>query len=253
MNKILKKNEYKCVELHEETDGSRYISKRYSGHPAENLTSNTEYIYSALQFFHERFNEILDCPRPYDVDLEAYQVQMEYLPNLPSASRLTFNNLHLADQFFHKCYAIREGFGFLRTIRNSVVSTPQIEVLLDNGFPLSLGLKGDLRENLCFGGNRLILADIDSIALEPLGLSELLFYIELYASLKMLPKTFTQMLSPPMPIAFQYLDKAEAQQVTVAAQEILTLKMANIARPFRGIKHHVSQTCLNITIEKYYR
>jgi hypothetical protein len=252
MNKVLKKNDYKCVELHEKFDGSKYISKRYSGHSVGNLTSNTEYIYAALHFFYERFSEILDCPRPYTIDLERFQVQMEYLPDLPSANRLTFRTLHLADDFFHKCYAIREDFGFLRSIRNSVVTTSLIDGLLDEGFPLSLGLKGDLSENLCFGGKRLILADIDSLSLEPLGLSELLLHIELYASLRSLPRLAAQLMSPPIPVAFQYLDKSEAQQVIIAAQEILDLKMKSLTFPARVLKRLVSKKSLSLVVGKFY-
>jgi hypothetical protein len=54
MIKVLKQNEYKCVELHERSDGSQYVSKRYSGHAVEHQVSNTEYIYAALQFFSEK-------------------------------------------------------------------------------------------------------------------------------------------------------------------------------------------------------
>lgn len=238
---VLKQNEYKCVELISHGSGTPTITKRYSGHPKPDLDESTRYIYRSLDFFRESFSDILLSPRPLAMDLTCYQVEMEYLSELPNAKLLSLKTLNLANDFFHRCYAIDDDRGFLRTIHGSVTVTPAAQSLLDEGFPMRLGFKGDLGQNLCLEGNRLIFADIDSICLEPLGLSEVVLYAELFArihSFDNLSLLFRG--TPPVPVAFQYLDLKKREQLVNAAIERMSLYITGLPNIVQWLKRTIS-------------
>lgn len=252
MAKILKLNEYKCVELCHYEDSIPYITKRYSGHSEENLLDNTQYIYEALKFFHSEFSSIIQTPKPYALDLEKHQVEMEYLPGLPKANLLQLSNLRLADHFFNRCYEIRTDRGFLRSIKGSVVTTPKIALLLEKDFPSSLGFKADLRQNLCLSNESLILADIDSICLEPLGLSELELYGELLASTNFLPTVYSSIRGFPTPVVFKHLNKESAKTLIEATLELLSLRMNNLLSPSKKLKLKLSEQLLFNLHQNFY-
>lgn len=253
MAEILKQNEYKCVELCHYDDGKPYIVKRYSGHSEEHLLDNTQYIYDALKFFYREFSSILQTPSPYTICLSRHQVGMEYLPDLPKARLLNFSTLKLAAPFFQRCYEMNNDQGFLRSIRGSVITTPKISALLEMDFPLSLGFKGDLRQNLCLSNGKLILADIDSICLEPLGLSEIELYGELFAATNLFPTIHASIQGIPVPVTFNYLDKSKAAALIEAVFELLELRMKNLPSPIRKLKLMFAKYLFYKTHRKHYK
>lgn len=252
MAEILKQNEYKCVELCRHEDGKPYIVKRYSGHSEENLLDNTQYIHDALDFFYAEFSSILQAPKPHAINLEKHQVEMEYLPDLPTAKLLDFSTLKLADPFFRRCYEMNNDLGFLRSIKGSVAETPKISSLLDVEFPLSLGFKGDLRQNLCLSDGELILADIDSICLEPLGLSEIELYGELFSSTNCIPTILGAIKGFPTPVAFNYLNEDSASTLISAVMELLSIRMKPLTNQARKLKLFFANQLLEKVHRKFY-
>lgn len=241
----LKQNDYKCVELIQNPDREPRIVKRYSGHPEPNLLENTRYIYRALDFFYDAFKDILVSPRPISIDLNRHQVEMEYLPNLQSAKRLTLLTAIRADSFFDRCYEIVDNRGFLRTIHDSVILTPKLNKLLSDDFPVALGFKGDLRENLVSFDDSLILADINSICIEPLGLSELILHAELYASFNLFKTLSASMSGLPFPRAFFLLSKLQREQISHAAVEVVSSKMHQHLQLTRYVKCRIANYFLS--------
>lgn len=244
MNKILKQNEYKCVRLKQNTHGELFVSKSYSNQGKEQDIENTRYIDQALRFFYENFSDKVRVPRPISVDLDACEISMEYLPNLPTAKRLRLSELSIATPFFRACYQHRGDSGFLRGIDTSVIMTPGLKRMLEQGFPLSLGFKGDLSENLVIGDGELILADIDSICLEPLGLSELILYADQLASSKLYPAIRASLLPPRKPVAFEFIKPDQAEMLINATIEVLNNRMGDTSTLIKIIKLRTAKALL---------
>ncbi|NHN36714.1 hypothetical protein G8764_05345 [Pseudomaricurvus alcaniphilus] len=253
MNRILKQNAYKCVKLQTDEEGQRYVSKAYSNQGAEQDRKNTQYIDQALTFFYRNFSTYVRVPEPLAVDLAGCEIRMEYLPNLPLARLLRLSDLSLAKKFFEACYQHNTDADFLRGIEGSVIMTPGLQQLLDSNFPLALGFKGDLSENLVLGGDELILADIDSICLEPLGLSELILYAERFASIWLYPTLRSLLVAPPTPVAFQFLNKSQAQALIEATLEVLNDRMSHVRGPLKSIKRSLAGLMLNRTLARATR
>ena len=116
---------------------------------------------------------------------------------------------------------------------------------------MSLGLKGDLWQNLCELRSGLIFADIDSAAVEPLGFSELVMRSEVAASL-----SFTNFAHRPgsnsLPVCFRYLDKGDAEKVANQALYLVESRMPHLSAVIASIKLKVARRALKIAIERYY-
>ncbi len=246
----LKLNKYKRVCLGEDRDGRKFITKSYSGHPEKYSKINTQYVHETLSFFHREFAGILVVPTPYGIDVEKHTVFMEYINILPTAKLLNKRTLGHAESFFKKCYSIRDDQGFLRSISDSVYFVEPIQTMLNTGFPISLGLKGDLWQNLTLAGRKLILADLDSAALEPLGLSELIMYCEIAASFQ--PKNLMVSSEKITPVCFQYLERDAAVQVSEAAQEIFRIRMQHLPRIVAAVKLTFARRFLADAMQHYF-
>lgn len=244
MKQVLKKNAYKCVTLVSDDSGHPVVTKAYSNQGAEQDRENTRYIDQALTFFYDNFSNCVVIPKPLGVDLEKSEIQMEYLPNLPKAKYLRLPELVLAQPFFHACYQQQSDAGFLRGIKDSVIMNPELQQLLDSDFPQTLGFKGDLSENLVKGGDELILADIDSICLEPLGLSELIIYADHFSSSWLLPALGAWITAPPAPVAFEYLNRSQAENLINAALAVLTDRMKRVRQPLKALKYNLARMML---------
>lgn len=233
---ILKKNDFKIVKLHK-NDKQWTVEKSFTAFSVEQQRKNAQYLYDALLWFYQEFHSIITIPKVERIDLDKRAVFMEYLADLPSASRMSFRSIVKAKTFFDHCYQIHDYQGFLRDTHGSIAATPCVQVLLDGRFPVSLGFKGDLRENLVIGcSGEVILADIDSIALEPLGLSELALYAELISSFSPHNLLSSFFYSLPAPVAYFYLNKLQASQLNTAAVELISINMRNLSSLTRAIK-----------------
>jgi len=253
MTTVLKQNEYKCVELHQPSGKPPYISKRYSGQGNEQNRKNTQYIDQALHFFYQEFSSILQTPRPLSADLDRYEVTMEYLPHLPNANRFSLKNLPKAQKFFERCYEIRDDRGFLRTVHDSVMATHAVKELLTTEFPVSLGFKGDLSENLCLGNVGIMLADIDSICLEPLGLSELVLYAERVSSSYLHPILRSVFIPPVAPVAYKHLTEQQSLELGNAALEVIQLTMGSLPLWIQKVKLTMAHHFMLSMISRFYK
>ena len=247
---VLKENAYKRVALTTEADGRKLIRKRYRGHRAEHLAANTRYVAATLALFREHFSDIVLTPACCGIDLEEYEVTIEYLPSLPGAALLTKHTFARAAAFFERCYTIRDDRGFLRPMSLSVYYTPRMQALIEDGIPLALGLKGDLWQNLCLDGDSLVLADIDSAALEPLGLSELIMIAEIAASLRR--ENFAFAGVAPAPVCFRHLTRDEADAIIDAALEIFDLRLAAARPGLRYAKRRIARNILARARDRAY-
>ena len=249
--RVLKENRYKRVRLI--YDGQEpVIEKSFLAFTRERRSRNARYLFEALTWFHREFSQTLTVPAPIRIDADAGAVCMEYLDDLPTASRLNPGTLQRAKEFFEHCYSIRDKRGVLRDVAGSVIVTPSIQKLIDEGFPQALGFKGDLRENLVIGRG-LILADIDSIALEPLGLSELVLYAGITSSLS--PKSLLRPLarSLPVPVAYQYLLREQACAINAVAVALIEASMAEMSAIIRSCKVYRAQSVLEKLVARHYR
>jgi len=247
---VLKENAYKRVILTTRPDGSRLIRKRYSGHRDEHLEANTRYVADTLALFQQRFSDIVRIPACLDIDVKQHEVTIEYLPSLPNAPVLTKQTFARALPFFERCYTIRDDCGFLRPMSLSVYYTPLMRSLIDSGIPLALGLKGDLWQNLCLDERSLILADIDSAALEPLGLSELVMIAEIAASLRR--ENFGFFGVELAPACFRHLTRHEAEAIIESALEIFNLRLAAAMPGFRYAKRRIARIILEHALDRHY-
>ena len=253
MNHILKKNDYKCVTLEQDDSGQHFVTKAYSNQGPEQDRQNAQYISQSLSFFYQNFSNTVRVPELISTDLDNCKISMEYLPDLPTAKRLRLADLPLARDFFQACYQQTSDAGFLRDIADSVIINPDIQVLLNSDFPLTLGFRGDLSENLVLGDNQLILADIDSIGLEPLGLSELILYAERFGSTWLHPAVLSLLAPPPTPVAFAFLNRNQAQNLIEAALAVLSNRMNRVPRLLRNVKYALADKMLRRTLHLHYR
>lgn len=247
---VLKENAYKRVTLTTEPGGRKFIRKRYSGHRDEHLEANTRYVAATLALFREHFGDVVRTPDCCGIDLAQHEVTIEYLPALPHAAVLTKQTFALAAPFFERCYTIRDDRGFLRPMSLSVYYTPTMRTLIEGGIPLALGLKGDLWQNLCLDAGSLILADIDSAALEPLGLSELIMIAEIAASLRR--ENFAFAGVAPAPVCFRHLSREEANAVINVALEIFDLRLATTLPGLRYAKRRIARSILERARDRSY-
>ena len=248
---VLKINHYKRVALGTLADGRQTIRKRYSGHSDEHLAANARYVADTLTFFDTHFSEVVRIPKCYGLDVSLHEVSIEYLPALPGASPLTKRTFARAAPFFASCYNVRDDCGFLRPMSQSVFYTPLMQRLIEGGVPLALGLKGDLWQNLCLSDSTLLLADIDSAALEPLGLSEIVMIAEIAASFR--AENFAFLGISLLPTCFQYLNLTEAKGVIDAALELFSLRMSGTSHIFRLGKQAIARTVLSRALGEYYK
>ena len=248
---ILKKNEFKTVRLHT-CDERWLVEKTFTAFSSEQQRNNAQYLYDALVWFHEEFLPIIRVPEPVKVDLINNSVYMTYLDDLPKAAHISAGTLTKTKRFFERCYEIRGDHGFLRDMQGSVVVTPLVQTLLDNNFPLRLGFKGDLRENLVIGSQGVILADIDSIALEPLGLSEVALYAELACSFSPQILFAGLFYRLPVPVAYQHLDEKHARQLNTAAVELIAMTMRALPPSVRTFKLRRAASVLARLVKRCY-
>lgn len=247
---VLKENAYKRVTLTTEPGGRKLIRKRYSGHRDEHLEANTRYVAATLALFREHFGDIVLTPDCCGIDLARHEVTIEYLPALPGAAVLTKHTFALAAPFFERCYTIRDDRGFLRPMSLSVYYTGAMQALIEGGFPLALGLKGDLWQNLCLDGESLVLADIDSAALEPLGLSELIMVAEIAASFRRANFAFAGVALAP--VCFRYLARHEADALIDVALDIFALRLASTLPGLRQAKRRIARGVLERARDRHY-
>lgn len=241
--RVLKENDYKRVTLYVDAAGRKRIGKRYTHHKPEHLAANTRYVADALAFFRREFSGIATIPQCYDVDLEQYEVSIEFLPALPTARVLNKRTFTLAAPFFERCYEIRDDRGFLRPMSGSIYYTDTMKQLIDSGFPLALGMKGDLWQNLVHADGELLLADIDSAALEPLGLSELIMVAEIAASFR--AENFNFQGRSIRPVCFRHLSRSQGARLNTVALEIFDLRLIGGTGLSRRIKRGVATRKLN--------
>lgn len=233
---VLKENKYKKVTLKCDGNKMTFIAKTYQGHADKFSRLNTEYAHQVLEYFFEHFSEIAIIPRVYSADLDVHTVNLEFLPNLGTAALLTIKTLERSKPFFEKCYQIRESENLFRAIEDSQLYNPPTKRWVTSGKPQSLGLKGDLWQNLCLDQSNLIIADIDSASMEPLGLSEIILHAEIHAEISfgnLLGKLFS---SYPTPLCFTILDKRESHHLIEIALELLRIRMRKLPSKIREVK-----------------
>lgn len=208
--RVLKRNDYKVVRLLCDRDGHRFIAKRYCGHGPEQQRVNTQYAFDVLDFFHKRFGDFMVIPAPLGIDLSQSEFYLEYVPALAEPKLLNLKTVALSGDFFRTCYSIDlKEFDF-RPIEQSKLFNARIGALLQQGFPLSVGLKGDLWQNLNLDGEQLLLSDIDSVSQEPLGFSEFVLYIELLSRLNLDNLRYVFGTKQAQPVALGYLGAERA-------------------------------------------
>ncbi len=248
--RVLKENDYKRVVLYVDAAGRKTIGKRYAHHAPEHLAANTRYVADVLAFFRREFSNVATIPQCFGMDLEQFEVSIEFLPTLPDARVLNKRTFALAAPFFERCYEIRDDRGFLRPMSGSIYYTEAMQQLIDSGFPLALGMKGDLWQNLCIANGELLLADIDSAALEPLGLSELIMTAEIAASFR--TENFNFQGHAVHPVCFRHLSRSQGARLITIALEIFDLRLTGGTAPTRSIKRRVATRKLKKLLDLAY-
>ncbi len=247
---VLKENKYKKVSLNEDSQGQLFIAKSYRGHTEEHSVANSEYAFDVLSFFYEYFNDVAIIPEPLHHDPNMQTVYLEYLPDLQTASLLTIDTLDLANPFFERCYEIASLESF-RCISKSLAYNDAIKHWIESGKKMSLGLKGDLWQNLCHLKKKLIFADIDSAALEPLGLSEIVMRAEIIASFKV-SNFFAKVTPKTVPICFHQLSKGDAQELCNIALRLISSRMTHLPAIVRKLKLRKVRKAMTSDLEKHY-
>jgi hypothetical protein len=246
--KLLKLNQYKRVALVHDPGALPCVVKSFGGHTAEDCRENALHTYRSLQLMRARFAHVLRSPAPLDLDLDDCSVRMEYLSDLPAARQLRLTDIPSLSGFFATCYELEQDIGYLGSIRDSVHLTDSTRQLIESGFPMRLGFKGDLYQNLRVGERGLLLADTETASVEPLGLSELVLYIFLASSLRS-PARFRRRVAKSMrPVAFGYLSDAQCRDLIEAALELAETGMQHVPNPIRAAKLFIARSFLCRTL-----
>lgn len=238
---VLKVNEYKRVVLVHDTDArSCWVAKSFTGHALEDCRRNALHTFRSLQLMKAEFAPVLRSPEPLDLSLDDCSVRMEYLGDLPAARQLCLADVPALASFFSTCYELGSDIGYLGSIRESVHLTERVKRLIDSGFPMRLGFKGDLYENLRVGDGRLMLADTETASLEPLGLSELVLYVFMASSFRS-PSDIGRSLAMNMqPVAFRFLSSVQCEDLIEAAIEFAEANFRHVPAPIRAIKSWIA-------------
>ena len=229
----LKKNEYKRVERVFSKTGS-HVVKTFLGHSPENCERNARHTFAALTLLKEHFSDVLSSPDVYALD--GCSVTMGFLDELPRARQLDFTTLPAASAFFKRCYEVETNTALIWSIEDSIHATPKILQLMHSNFPIGLGFKGDLFENLRISRDRLMLADSETASVEPLGLSELILYVYLSAGGMSLRGFNLRKPACVPPVAFSVLDGKQSRAVLDAALEFCQHNMRSVPGLVRAIK-----------------
>lgn len=245
---VLKENQFKKVSLMEDDASNKFIAKTFRGHEDQHSRWNAEYAFKTLYFFYQHFKDHLVTPMPLGIDLDLHTVYLEYLPQLPSAKLLTSQSLIYAGPFFEQCYRTIDDHGFIRPISQSIYFNDEMEAWINDSKPLSLGLKGDLWQNLCLSNGKLLLADIDSAALEPLGLSELVMHAEIHAELSFKNLWHKLLRVRSKPVCFNHLSRADAELLLDIALEFVAARMGHLSVHVRKVKIRNAQTAISSSI-----
>lgn len=246
--RVLKFNRYKRVVLAHDGKGRPFVVKTFSGHDIEDCRRNALHTYRSLQLLRSDFGNVLRSPAPLDLDLDKCSVRMDYLPDLPAARQLCLADIPRLSAFFIKCYELGQGIEYLGSIRNSVHLTDKARGLIDSGFPMRLGFKGDLYENLRISDSRLLLADTEAASVEPLGMSELVLHIFLASSLRSLAWVGRGARKYERPIAFDYLSQQQSTDLIEAAMQYARIGMQKVPAPLRAAKRIIARTFLYKTL-----
>lgn len=250
---VFKENLYKKVSLMQDSSDRLFIAKRYQGHKADHCALNVEYAYQTLRAFNQCFEGIANVPIAYGFSLKEQAVYLEFLPELTSASIFSLHNFHATERFFRRCYEASD-LSYLRSIKESIYHSHLIQKWISEEKPLSLGLKGDLWQNLCLSDEgELIIADVDSAALEPLGLSEMVMLAEMYASFSF--KNITAYLKPNHvpPYCCYYLRKPDALLLIEATLEFFNARMLHLSPAIRHTKSYLAERSLRGAVNKFYQ
>lgn len=230
---VLKSNEYKLVE-YVCTASSQRVIKSFRGHEPVDCERNARHTFDALVHLKKHYSDVLLSPEA--LGLEKHAVTMEFLNGLPGANQLTLTTLPAATPFFRRCYEHEIDESVLWSIEQSVHVTPRILALMNSDFPRRLGFKGDLYENLRLAGVELILADSETASAEPLGLSELILYVYLFAETVSRKQWRLRLPTVQAPVAFAYLESSQRRALLDAALEFCERNMASSPRILTAIK-----------------
>ena len=237
---ILKENEYKLVELHN-SERSRFVAKTFRGHGRDDCLRNAAHTYASLELLNREFANELDTPEV--LSLKDCTVTMRFMSELPNARQFGFAELPLAEAFFRRCYDLPLKTEDLGSLESSVWITEKCLQLMKSGFPLRLGFKGDLYENLRVHNDSVLIADSETACLEPLGLSELSLYILISSRPINLfkPQRVDRIARP---IAYDYLDNRQIHGLIDAAIEFEGAQMAHLPGPIGEFKLHRARKLL---------
>lgn len=249
--KILKENTYKRVSLSKDANNRLFVAKQYRGHKVEHSIANCQYAYDVLRYFHQNFRDVAFIPAPLGIDRDSQTIYLEYFAQLLKARLLTRATLALANPFFERCYELTKLASF-RSIADSIAYDASIDNWITGGKRISLGLKGDLWQNLCATESGLMFADIDSAATEPLGFSELVMRCEIVAGFRF--SNFAgQRTAGSQPVCFRYLDSGDAKEVAIQALSLVNRRMSHLPGPIASMKLRIARRALDADIERYYR
>ncbi len=242
---VLKKNKYKTIELIQREGGESYIEKTFSGHLPSDCRRNAEHTFLALNLLRKQFSDLLLFPKPLGWDSKNFSVQMEFLPDLDQALPISISTIHRTFKFFERCYHINSDCGFLPHILKSVHLTNRVNDLIHSDFPLCLGFKGDLQGNLNLLEDGLVLADVETACMEPMGLSETILYIDILFSHYSLGMLLLLWKVPATPVAFRFLSPSNIENIIEAAIEFFVkTKMKEQSSLLRICKEKIARRFL---------
>ena len=251
---ILKQNKYKLVELIQKANGSGYVIKTFRGHPEHFLRKNAHHTFQSLSFLRTAFGNCVWSPMPLAWNPEKFTVQMEYIPELVGARSLSLKEAKRTFPFFERCYQINVPIDFLPSIMNSVLLTNAVRNLMEKGFPLCLGFKGDLYENLLLSKDSLIIADVETMCVEPLGLSELVLYCNFYASSEFFQILRIFLSTPIIPIVSRFLAPQQLREINKVAIDFFARNyLKNIPRPIRHMKMAMIVFLFYLSQQRYFK
>ncbi|MCT8125625.1 hypothetical protein H1D31_06250 [Alishewanella sp. BS5-314] len=217
--KVLKLSQYKDVYQIPGENGKPFILKRFKGWAKIHCYNNASYTLHALTLLSGTLSSAT-VPTWAELGEDDVSVRMEFLPGLATGRPVFPADYQFYHRFFSELYQLPSIPEWVKNIRSSQVIPAQILSRIPDTQPMALGFKGDAWQNLLLQEQHLVLADVEDLCLEPLGLSEFVAILDMTTA-----ATSGNFRALSGLFALQQIKPAFANQLTIA-QATLVIEMA---------------------------
>ena len=80
----------------------------------------------------------------------------------------------------------------------------------------------------------------------------MILYAERFASTWLYPAVFSLLSPPQTPVAFEFLDRDQAQSLIEATLEVLNKRMKDVPTALKDVKYSLANSMLKRTLNRYY-